>query len=202
MTNQAYRLPFRKIGKDVLVWGKAQIISPEVITVGDSVIIDDFVFLMGGQETILGSFIHIGAFSSLSGGGRLIMEDFSGLSGGTHVYTGNEHYLGGSLTNPAVPPPYRVPIRSFVHLKKHSIVGANSTIFPGVTIGEGAVIGAHSLVTKDCDPWTIYVGNPARPLRKRPQERILELERQLRADLYDPEGRYISKMERRVFCEE
>jgi acetyltransferase-like isoleucine patch superfamily enzyme len=36
-----------------------------------------------------------------------------------------------------------------------------STIMPGVTIGEGAIIGAGSLVTKDVPAWTIAVGNPA-----------------------------------------
>jgi galactoside O-acetyltransferase len=195
--NQACALPFRSVGRDVVVHAMARIIGPESVALGDSVIIDDFVFLMGGQETRLGSFIHIGAFSSLAGGGRLVMEDFAGLSGGVRVYTGNEDYLGGSLTNPAVPAPYRVPIRSFVHVGKHAIVGANSVILPGVTIGEGAVVGANSLVTKDCAPWTISIGSPARPLRPRPRDVILAKERELRAALYDASGRYIAQADRR-----
>jgi galactoside O-acetyltransferase len=174
----------------------ARIVSPEVISIGDSVIIDDFVFIMGGTKTIIGSFVHIASFTLIVGGGEFIMEDFSGLSGGILVYTGNEDYLGGSLTNPAVPYPYRIPIRSFVHLKKHAIVGANTVILPGVTIGEGAAIGANALVTKDCEPWTIYIGSPAKPVRSRSRERILELEAQLRRDLYDAEGNYIPKCRR------
>jgi acetyltransferase-like isoleucine patch superfamily enzyme len=196
MTNQAYEIPFRRVGEDVLVWGEAKIVSPERVSIGDSVIIDDFVFMMGGEETVLGSFIHIAAFCSLVGGGRLIIEDFSGISGGSRVYTGNDDYLGGCLTGPTVPFPYRVPIRSFVHIKRHVIVGANTVILPGVTIGEGAAIGANSLVTKDCDPWTIYVGSPAKPLKKRPKETILKLERELRAALYDEKGQYIPKSKR------
>jgi galactoside O-acetyltransferase len=195
--NQAYALPFRSVGRDVVVHAMARIIGAEAIALGDSIIIDDFVFVMGGQATRFGSFIHIGAFSSLAGGGRLVMEDFAGLSGGVRVYTGNEDYLGGSLTNPAVPAPYRVPIRSFVHVGKHAIVGANSVILPGVTIGEGAVIGANSLVTKDCAPWTISIGSPARPLRERPRDVILRKERELRAALYDASGRYIAQADRR-----
>ena len=196
MTNQAYTLGSAHVGQDVIIWPLAKIVSPEVISIGDSVIIDDFVFLMGGTRTVIGSFVHIASFVSITGGGEFIMEDFSGLSGGIRVYTGNEDYLGGSLTNPAVPHPYRVPIRSFVHIKKHAIIGANTVILPGVTIGEGAVIGANSLVTKDCEPWTIYVGSPARPLRPRPRERILELEAQLRRELYDAQGNYIPKCQR------
>lgn len=193
MHNQAYLLPFAKVGMDVTIWPLAKIVASEVITIGDSVIIDDFVFLAGGQRTEIGSFVHIASFTSITGGGEFIMEDFSGLSGGVRVYTGNEDYTGGCLTNPAVPAPYRIPVRSSVHLKKHAIVGSNAVIFPGVVIGEGAVVGANSLVTKDCEPWTVYFGSPAKPIKRRHSSRILELEAALRRDLYDHNGAYISR---------
>jgi galactoside O-acetyltransferase len=195
-SNKAYELPFRRIGKDVFVWEKSQILAPERISIGDSVIIDDFVLLMGGEETILGSFVHIAAFSSLVGGGRLIMEDFAGLSGGGRVYTGNDDYGGGSLTGPTVPAPYRHPIRGFVRIARHAIVGANAVILPNVTIGEGAVVGAGSLIVRDCEPWTVNVGSPARQVKARPRERILELEGMLRRDLYDRNGAYIPRSQR------
>lgn len=193
MTNQAYILEFNQVGKDVTIWSGAKIISPEVIEIGNSVLIDDFVLMMGGKKTSIGSFIHIGAFTSIAGGGELIMEDFTTLSHGIRLFTGNDDYLGGSLTNSTVPYPYRLPIRSFVHLKKHAIVGANSVILPGVVIGEGVAIGANSLIKKDCEPWMIYAGSPAKPIRPRPKDRILELEAQLRKDFYDYQGNYIPK---------
>jgi len=46
-------------------------------------------------------------------------------------------------------------------------IGANVAIMPGVHIGNGAVIGAGSIVTKDVEPYTINIGNPARPYRDR-----------------------------------
>lgn len=196
MKNQAYHYPFRKIGEDVVIWPKAKIVSPEVISLGDSVLIDDFVLLMGGRDTSIGSFVHIASFTSISGGGALVMEDFSGLSSGVRIFTGNEDYDGGGLTNPTVPAPYRMPIRSFVHLRKHTLIGSNSVILPGVTINEGAAIGANSLVTRDCEPWTIYAGTPSRPLRPRKKEEILLMEKKLRADLYNSEGIYIPKYQR------
>jgi acetyltransferase-like isoleucine patch superfamily enzyme len=195
--NQAYTLNFAQVGQDVQIWPQAKIISPEVISIGDSVIFDDFVLLMGGRSTILGSFIHISSFTSVIGGGELVMEDFTTLSSGIRLFTGTDDFLGGSLVNSAVPHPYRLPIRTFVHIKKHAVVGANSVVLPGVTIGEGVAIGANSLVNKDCEPWTIYYGSPARPMRSRPKEKILELEAQLRKDLYDPYGKYIPKSDRR-----
>jgi acetyltransferase-like isoleucine patch superfamily enzyme len=191
MTNPNDQLPFARRGADVTIWSQAKIITPETISLGDSVIIDDFVLVMGGRKTVIGSFIHIASFTSITGGGEFVMEDFATLSSGIRVFTGTDDFLGNCLTNSAVPHPYRQPERTFATIKKHAIVGANSVILPGVTIGEGAAIGANSLVLHDCEPWTIYVGSPACPLKLRPRERILELEAQLRRDLYDAHGNYI-----------
>ena len=197
MTNQAYALPFASVGRDVVIWPLAKIIGAEAISIGDSVIIDDFAFIMGGAKTSIGSFVHIAVGSLICGGGELVMEDFSGISGGVRVYTGNEDYSGGCLTNPAVPAPYRNVLRSSVLIRKHAIIGANAVVLPGVVIGEGAVIGAGAVVRKDCKPWTMYVGNPAKPLpMPRRKDKILELEAQLRADLYDQAGRYVPKAKR------
>lgn len=46
-------------------------------------------------------------------------------------------------------------------------VAADAFVGPGVRIGEGAVLGARGVAFRDLDPWTIYAGNPARPLRPR-----------------------------------
>lgn len=194
--NQAYRLPLARVGADVTIWPLAKIIGPEQLEIGDSVIVDDFVLLSSGQRTRLGSFVHIAAFASLVGGGELVVEDFAGISGGSRVYTGNDDYLGGSLTGPTVPAPYRVAQRSFVRIGRHAIIGANSVVLPGVTIGEGAAVGAGSVVTRDLAPWKVYAGAPCRVIKERPRERMLELERQLRAELYDADGRYIPRARR------
>ena len=124
--------------------------------------------------------------------------DFAGLSGGVRVYTGDEDYLGGCLTGPTVPSPYRCLVRSCVRIGKHAIVGSNTVILPGVEIGEGAAIGANSLVPKSCDPWTVYFGSPARPIKRRQNEKILEFERELTQELYDEGGNYIPKADRSI----
>ncbi len=173
---------YKKIGENVKIYPLAKILNPEVITIGNNVIIDDFVLLMGGKETIIGNYVHIASFCNITGGGKFIMEDFSGLSSGCRIFTGSEDFSGSSLTNPTIPLEFRNVIRSFIVIKKHSILGANVVVLPGVTIGEGTAIGANSLVTKDCEPWTIYVGSPAKPIRSRPKKRILELEAQLGRD--------------------
>jgi acetyltransferase-like isoleucine patch superfamily enzyme len=50
-------------------------------------------------------------------------------------------------------------------VKKGASIGANATILPGLTIGEGAMVGAGAVVTKDVPPRTLVVGNPARAVR-------------------------------------
>jgi virginiamycin A acetyltransferase len=46
-------------------------------------------------------------------------------------------------------------------------IGQNATILPGVHIGDGAIVGANSVVGSDVGPYTIVVGKPAKPVRKR-----------------------------------
>jgi acetyltransferase-like isoleucine patch superfamily enzyme len=50
-------------------------------------------------------------------------------------------------------------------VKKGASIGANATILPGLSIGEGAMVGAGAVVTKDVPPRTLVVGNPARVVR-------------------------------------
>lgn len=170
---------FKKIGNNVYIYPLAKILNPEAILIGNNVIIDDFVFLMGGKETKIGNYVHIASFCSITGGGDFIMEDLSGMSSGCRISTGTEDFSGSSLTNPTIPSEFRNVIRSFVIIKKHAILGANVIVHPGVTIGEGAAIGSNSLVLKDVEPWTINIGSPVRVLRKRPKEKIIEMEAKL-----------------------
>lgn len=55
--------------------------------------------------------------------------------------------------------------RHNITLKKGCCIGMRSIIMPGVTIGEGSIVGVGSLVTKDIPAWTIAVGNPAKVVR-------------------------------------
>ena len=56
--------------------------------------------------------------------------------------------------------------KSKIVLKKGCLIGMNSMIMPGVTIGEGAIVGAGSLVTKDIPAWTIATGRPAKVVKE------------------------------------
>lgn len=55
-------------------------------------------------------------------------------------------------------------------LKKGCLIGMESMVLPGVTVGEGAIVGAGSLVTKDIPAWTIAAGNPAKVIKQIPKK--------------------------------
>lgn len=59
-----------------------------------------------------------------------------------------------------------------IHLCKGCSTGTGTIILPGVTIGEGAIVGAGSLVTKDVPAWTIALGNPAKVIKKIPKREL------------------------------
>ena len=60
-----------------------------------------------------------------------------------------------------------------IHLKKGCLIGQRTMVMPGVTIGEGAIVGAYSLVTKDIPAWTIATGRPAKVVRQIPMRETI-----------------------------
>ena len=58
-------------------------------------------------------------------------------------------------------------------------IGQNATIMPGVHIGDGAIVGMNSVLASNVEPYTIVVGNPAKPIRKRFDDELIALLKQL-----------------------
>lgn len=180
-------LGLRSCGGHVLISRKASLYNAGAIEIGSHVRIDDFCVLSAGAGGIaIGSFVHVAVYVSLIGAGRMSLGDYSCLSGRVAVYSSNDDYSGRHLTNPMVPEGYRGVTSADVVVGRHALVGAGSVVLPGVTIGEGASVGAMSFVRDDCEPFGIYAGVPARRIKAR-DRRLLELESLHRADL-DREG--------------
>jgi len=167
---------FKSIGSNVTIYPSAKIIGAENLSIGNNVIIDDFVMIQASKPAYIGNNVHIASFTSITGGGEFIIEDFSTLSSGVRFFTGTDDFFGNGLANSTIPDSYRNVLRSKTVMKKHTIIGANSVILPGVEIPEGTAIGALSLVRKNLDPWKIYGGNPLKLLGDRNKHEILKLE--------------------------
>lgn len=170
---------FKEVGKEVTIYSPVTLIRPERMILKNHIIISEYAYLAAGRGFFVGNFIHIAAHTAVSGGGSCFLDDFVGLCAGVRLITGSEDLMGNGLTGPTIPNEFRSYYRSFVHCKKHSFLATNVIVHPGVTIGEGAVVGSGSVVTKDVEPWGFYMGTPARRVKDRPKENILCLEERL-----------------------
>ncbi|MCR4740307.1 MAG: acyltransferase [Lachnospiraceae bacterium] len=168
---------FKSIGKDVLISRKTSIYQPGKMVMGDHVRIDDFCYLSGRIE--LGNYIHIAPYCALYGGEEgIFFDSFSTVSSRNALYAHSDDYSGDFMTNPTTPEEFRNRIEGRVSIGKHVIVGSGCTVFPGVSIGEGAAVGAMSLINRSLDPWGIYCGIPCRKLKDR-SRKLLEYEEKL-----------------------
>lgn len=144
---------------DVRIFEPTVIVNIDNIEFGRYVIIDSFVLIQAKKKLKIGSHVHIPSFSSITGGGKLVMEDYSGLSSGVRVFTGSDDFKGRGFGNPTIDERFRNLKIGEVLISKFAIIGANSVVLPDVEIGEGAAVGAGSVVTRNLEPWGIYIGN-------------------------------------------
>jgi acetyltransferase-like isoleucine patch superfamily enzyme len=163
-------------------------ISPKACVYGNVEVhetsrIDDFCILTGNIK--IGRYVHLGAFSFLSGGEGIEIADFCGFSPRTTMFTASDDYSGLSMSNPTVPDRFKPEIhRGPIRIGRHVLMGANCVILPGVEIEEGTSVGAFTLVNRSLDPWSMYAGIPARKLGPRKKD-LLELEEQFKRTLQE-----------------
>lgn len=136
-----------------------KIVGLENIEFGKNVIIDDFTLIYASAPIRIGNYVHIASFTSITGGAELLIDDFVAISQGCRILTGTDDFVDWGFGNSTVEEKYRNVKREPVKIGKFSIIGANSVVLPGVTIGEGTTVGASSVVTKDLKPWGVYIGN-------------------------------------------
>jgi acetyltransferase-like isoleucine patch superfamily enzyme len=174
-TKELKKMAFKAIGKDVLISRYARIYSIKNIEIGSNVRIDDFCLLSGKIK--IGNHVHISAFTTLCGGDKgIVLEDFVNISEKVVIFAKTDDFSGATLTNPTIPDKYKNIFEAEVILKKHAIVGVGSSILPGVIMGEGSVLGAKSFLKKSTEPWSIYVGVPAKKIKDRKKD-LLKLEK-------------------------
>ncbi len=109
----------------------------------------------------LGDYVCIGRGVSCYSMAKISLGDKAVISQGAHLCTGSHDYR--------IP---RFPLYAkAIKVGANSWIAAEAFVLPGVTIGEGAVIGARSVVTKDMPAWTVCAGNPCKPIKPRERGR-------------------------------
>lgn len=157
------------------VYLKNIITSPQII-VGDYTYYDDPVDAYNFEKNVLYLFEFIGD--------KLIIGKFCQIATGVRfVMNGSSHAMNGFSTYPfkvfggqwAEKDPMKLVSKGGTILGNDVWIGNGATIMRGVKIGDGAIIGTNSLVTKDVPPYTIVGGNPAKEIRKRFDEETIQL---------------------------
>jgi dTDP-4-amino-4,6-dideoxy-D-glucose acyltransferase len=163
------------IGEGTIIREWVRFSRPGNILIGNKVMIDDFVLLSGGREeiTVIEDHVHIACFTSCLGSAAFTFEYGSNASPGCRLFSSSDDYVHGGLINPTFPDKFRNETAGRITLGRFSCLGANCIVLPGVKIGEGATIGAASLVNKDIEPWTVNVGVPAKPIKTRNKKELL-----------------------------
>ncbi len=158
-------LGFKSIGHNVHISKNASFYGIEKMIIGDNVRIDDFCILSG--DIILGSHIHISAYCGLYGSKGIELENYTGISPRSTVFSAMDDFSGNYLIGPIHPDQYTHVTGGKVLFKKYSQIGAGCIVFPDVTLEEGAVVGAMSLVNKSLPAWTISAGIPVQIIKNR-----------------------------------
>ena len=159
-------------GYDQEIYVKPTIQNPNIV-VGDFTYIADSEF-----ESHVTHFypwsrdrLVIGKFCQIASGVEFVMNDANHQMNAVSTFP--FYTLEGWDMEP--PAPSDLPFKGDTVIGNDVWIGQNAVILPGVQIGDGAIIGASSVVGSDVAPYTIVAGNPAKELRKRFDDELIDL---------------------------
>ena len=162
---------------DSITYVKPSIKNPNII-VGDFTYFADkdfekhvtHLYEWNGDKLIIGKFCQIAA------GVEFIMNGANHQMNAVSTYP---FYIFGTWEQTA-PDKKDLPLTGDTIIGNDVWIGQNVTILPGVQIGDGAIIGASSVVGSNVEPYTIFAGNPAKPIRKRFDDELIQIMQKLK----------------------
>lgn len=153
-------------GEGVRLYPLCKMIRAENAQLDDHCQIFDHVFIDAGKSLKIGKYSTITWYVLIEGGAKTKIGDRVFLGPGTKLLT-STFKINGFYTVEHLPENCQKTEYGDIEINDDAYLGANCTVMPGITIGEGAVAGSNSLIMKDLDPWTIYVGSPCKAIGKR-----------------------------------
>ena len=120
-----------------------------------------------GKNTFFGDYVRM----DTSYADMIYIGDYSHVTSGCRLLCHQRDLTGYCVGDNAAELGYKT---GEIHIGKGVMVGMETLIMPGVTIGDGAIIGAGSIVTRDIPAWTIATGRPARVVKQIPERKIGE----------------------------
>ena len=161
----SYKLSdFRSIGRNVVIEDGALVFNPQNIALGDNVYVGHYTILKGyhKKEMVIGDNTWIGQMCFLHSAGGIRIGKSVGIGPGVKILT--SVHGEGPISRPVIDNQLEF---GEVVIEDGCDIGIGAIILPRVHVGEGSVIGAGSVVTKDVEAYAVVAGNPAKLLRKR-----------------------------------
>jgi acetyltransferase-like isoleucine patch superfamily enzyme len=152
------------VGKNLVIQGLPFVSGLVNIHIGDNVLIGGGVSILSARSAepptlIIGDHAEINWNTNLSVAREIVIEEHARVSFGCRISDTDGHPREADLRaqNAPVRPEDIRPVR----ICRHAWIGNGTHIMKGVTIGEGAIIGANSVVISDIPPYSVAMGNPA-----------------------------------------
>lgn len=149
--------------------GKEYISFGRDITIGRNCRIEAYPYTHNHKTIIFGKNIEINDFCHITGTNKVIIGDNVLIASKVFIsdsshgnYSDDEFKIDGPESRPGNRKIYSSP----VYIGNNVWIGESSSILSGVVIGDGSIVGANSVVTKDVPPGVIVAGNPARKIKK------------------------------------
>lgn len=173
MMGERLRSQVKYCGQDVRFYPLCKMIHAQNAELDNNCQLFDYVFIDAGESLKIGKYSTITWHVLIEGGAKTNIGDRVFIGPGSKVLT-STYMLQGVYSVEHIPEECRGTIYGDVTIEDDAYIGANCTIMPGVIIGEGAVVGANSLVNKNLEPWSIYVGSPCKKIsvREKPTEEM------------------------------
>jgi len=115
-----------------------------------------------GNDVQINDYVHITGIKHVFIGDNVLIASKVYISDSSHGSYSNDDFD----SNPQMAPADRPLFAKQVNIKKNVWLGEFVSVLPGVTIGEGTIVGANAVVTKDLPDYVIAIGIPAKPIKK------------------------------------
>lgn len=165
----AFRARCAKVGKNLHMWLMPDVSGHVEIYIGDNVNLFGHLGIMSGRilehpRLIIKDGADLGHMVTISVNREVVIEEEVNIASYVRILDSDAHPRDPEQRIAGLPPPPE-EIKA-VRICRYAWIGQGSYIMKGVTVGEGAVVGANSVVVTDVPPYSVVMGNPARVVVK------------------------------------
>lgn len=163
------------LGKNVIIGKTVRIRKPELVSIGDNTIIDDFTYISCPIK--IGKHCHIGPGVTVNGGNTEInIGNFVDIGSNSTISTSSTNFLNASISSAAINKKYHFgSISEKIVIKDYVVIGSNCIILPGVLLPEGVASSSLTVLRKKKYlKWSLYSGFDGEFLVKRDNKEFLK----------------------------